>query len=115
MKNRAAVVSLVFTIIGGGVMLATPFFYIILVMVLGESQGWGRGADYGQMYADPAFIGLTLLTGFGYAAPALLCGTVAGLVGWLSTVGPKRLAKVMFWVNFGLVVLAIPALLLTLP
>ena len=117
LKDWAGIVSFILGAVGVGVMLLTPVFYMILIVVLSKADGWGVGVDYGLMFSDVGFIGLSLLTGFGYSGFLFFFALIAALRGMLtqSAERPRKLSKIMLWVSGVITPLAAVAFILTLP
>jgi hypothetical protein len=115
-KDVAGYVSASFLTISIGLTLLTPLFYVLLVYFLGERDGWGKGIDYGQIYSDPAFLGLSLLTGFGYSTLTNFIAFICALSGVLRPFERRRvLSRRLLWITGFLTAAGIIAFILTLP
>lgn len=114
-RDRYGVASIILSILALSLVIMTPVFYMLLIVFLGQSEGWGVGTSYQLMFTDFGFWSRALLTGFGYSGILLLSAAITALVGLFHPSKSRRLSRIMLRVTSLLFALSSVAFILTLP
>lgn len=114
-KDRYGIASAIISILAGSMVVMTPVFYMLLIIFLSQSEGWGVGVDYQIMFTDFGFWSRALLTGFGYSGILLFSAAIVALVGLFHPSKPRKLSRIMLRLTSLLFALSAVAFILTLP
>ena len=114
-RDRYGVASVILSILAASLVIMTPVFYMLLIVFLGQSEGWGVGISYQTMFLDFGFWSRALLTGFGYSGFLLFIASIVALVGLFHPNKSRRLSRIMLRLTSILFALSAIAFVLTLP